>query len=109
SLNQLFFDSTAAGRDRLIGTYVHRQDRQRDSRTPGVQLALFRFELCAQQALVLCQPLFKCLFLTFVPDHVLTISLEKVSDGLNADLDRSGWLVFIDVLKAEVRRTRVLD
>src|SRR6185437_12830414 len=47
--------------------------------------------------------------LVLVADDVLAVALQEVADGLDADADRTGGLVLVDVLEAEVGRAGVFD
>ncbi len=44
-----------------------------------------------------------------VAGELLLVAAEEIADGLDADLDRAGGLVFVNVLEAEVRRAALLD
>ena len=48
------------------------------------------------------------MLLLLVAHHVFAVALQEVADGLDADLDRAGGLVLVDILEAEVRRAGVL-
>src|SRR5262249_25854374 len=65
-------------------------------------------QLLAQLALVLGDLLLD-FFVTRRLVHVLEIALQEVVNRLDADLDRAGRFVLVDVLEREVRRAGPLD
>src|SRR5678816_1496891 len=44
-----------------------------------------------------------------VAELVFAVALEEITDGLDADLDRAGGAILIQILERIVRRARVLD
>src|ERR1700733_3073233 len=42
-------------------------------------------------------------------NHFLPVSTEEVVDRLDSNANRAGWLVLVEILKAEVRCPRLLD
>ena len=42
-------------------------------------------------------------------DDFLAITAQEIIDGLDANPDRAGRLVLVEILEAEIRRARLLD
>ena len=74
----------------------------------GQLVQLFAQHFRAEARFESLELVFDGIRLLLVADHVFAVALEEVADGLDADLDRAGRLVFVDILEAEVRRAGVL-
>src|ERR1035441_8082611 len=65
--------------------------------------------LAAEAGLEFLELLLDGVGLLLIAHHIFAVALQEVTDGLHADADGTGGLVLVDVLKAEVRRSGVLD
>src|SRR5580658_1257427 len=69
----------------------------------------FLFKLASELFFQSCQLRFDLFARLALLDDLLAIAAQEVINGFHADPDRARGLVFVEILKAEIRCARLLD